>query len=64
MGLHLTIDGWRRGRNTEGWKRVNWSEEDMLEENLGTLMDVEEDSPEEVEVKPRIVSDILPPYPP
>ena len=30
----------------------------MLEENLGTLMDVEEDGPEEVEVKLRMVSDV------
>jgi hypothetical protein len=32
-GLHLTIDGWRAGRDAEGWKNPNWELD--IHESLG-----------------------------
>lgn len=59
MGLHLTIDGWRQGRDTEGWKKAKWSEGDMVDKNSRVLMDVVDNGPDEVEVKSRMQSDVM-----
>ena len=57
MGLHLTIDRWRRGSDVEGWKKHKWNEE-TLDEDDGTWMEVLDNGPETVEVKPRLKSDV------
>lgn len=46
-GLHLTIDGWREGRDEEGWRLLGW-------ENTGE----NEGAPEWVEAVPRLRGDI------
>ena len=59
MGLHLTIDGWRKGRNSDGWRNVGWSEEDIEDEGSRTALDLSDSGPEEVEVKARLKSDVI-----
>ena len=57
MGLHLTIDGWRRGRDLEGWKKHKWNEESREGEDV-TWMEAPDKGPETVEVKPRLRTDV------
>ena len=40
MDLHLTIDGFGRNRDLEGWKKPKWNEEDTMEENNGSWLEV------------------------
>jgi len=49
-GIHLTIVGWRQGRDDEGWKQlapVDWK-----------LHDMNEKAPEKVCAVPRLENDI------
>lgn len=46
-GLHLTIDGWRDGRDDEGWKLAHW-------EGTGD----ERGEPVEVKAVPRLIDDV------
>ncbi len=59
MGLHLTIDGWQKGRDHEGWRVKEESE--MVEEveitNQCGLQCVAE-GPEKVEIKARLRLDV------
>ena len=67
MGFHLTIDGWRPGRNREGWKCIYnkyFSEDDIRndecfeEEYLDNDIIEESKGPMEVEVKNRLKDDV------
>jgi hypothetical protein len=53
-GFHLTIDGWRKGRNTKGWKYLSRKVQKQLEN--GTYEDLFEpkEVPEMVKVKPHL----------
>jgi len=59
MGLHLTIDGWRNGRDGDGWKIIGHTEI-MASEGYGVKEDAirSDDGPKEVETKPRLRHDI------
>ena len=35
-GLHLTLDGWREGRDDEGWKDPGWSKFHRHDHNLSS----------------------------
>ena len=56
-GIHLTLDGWRKHRDDEGWKYIghNWEEEedDLIEESKGM-----DGPPARVVPVPRLKSDI------
>jgi hypothetical protein len=54
-GLHVTIDGWRRGRDEEGWKL---SARKQVEEASGDDDDSLEDIPELIKLAPRLTSDV------
>ena len=57
MGFHLTIDGWRGGRDEDGWRICDFShttEDEDLEGELDSL----DDGPEEVTAKPRLILDV------
>jgi hypothetical protein len=53
-GFHLIIDGWRKGRNSEGWKYLNQEAREELEK--GTYEDpaTPPEAPKNVKVKPRL----------
>jgi len=57
MGFHLTIDGWRKNCDREGWRIGNWvPEEDGLVDKSQV---VEKDNgPSEVEARPRLKMDL------
>jgi len=56
MGFHLTIDGWRKDRNKEGWKNLQYEFEECISlENDSAYV---QEGPEYVEVKPRLITDI------
>jgi hypothetical protein len=55
-GLHLTIDGWRKGRDVEGWKDPTWEPEE--DELLGGGTWTSEGAPRVVMGVPRLKEDI------
>ena len=59
MGLHLTIDGWRKKRHSDGWRKLRqdptYDEDDSETTDEFIIM---EDGPEEVEIKPRLIGDV------
>jgi len=58
-GIHLTLDGWRDGRDNEGWKWVKPKEEmeeDMFSEAV--YGEAQDSAPENVVPVPRLASDI------
>jgi hypothetical protein len=59
-GFHLTIDGWRKGRNDEGWKYLDREIREQIER--GEYEDPEEppEAPKQVKAKPRLVRCDLP----
>ncbi len=54
MGLHLTIDGWRQKRYSDGWRKDPGNsmndDKDFDEEGISIF---ENDGPVDVEIKPR-----------
>ena len=59
MGLHLTIDGWRPRRHSDGWRKSLGSlmpdDEDLVEEEMET---VDDNRPVDVEIKTRSKADV------
>lgn len=59
MGMHLTIDGWRSGRDTEGWKIHHYrllSDKEGINELLSSPEESEE--PQMVSIRPKLREDI------
>ncbi len=59
MGLHLTIDGWRKKRCKDGWRKslqdlADGDDDDLEVDHLFIL----EDGPKDVEIKPRLKADV------
>jgi len=57
-GIHLTLDGWRRGRDSEGWKRMRMEDDgevDFAELYYGDALNL---PPDVVEAVPRLKSDV------
>ena len=57
MGFHLTIDGWRRGRDADGWRCLESIGCD-IDQDPDAKCTIDEDSPKEVEVKSRLRVDV------
>lgn len=59
IGLHLTIDGWRKKRTSEGWRKntIEALEEDEDTE-FNSVFQMDWDGPTEVEIKPRLKADV------
>ena len=55
-GMHLTIDGWRQDRDSDGWKRATYH---VQRESLEGDINGSEGYPENVEPVPRLVSDLM-----
>ena len=53
-GLHLTLDGWREGRDDEGWKDLAWYKYHRLDGQAS----YQEDAPTWVKCVPRFKSDM------
>ncbi len=53
-GFHLTLDGWRKGRNSEGWKYLDREIREQVEN--GEYVDPLEppEAPKQVKAKPRL----------
>ena len=59
MGLHLTIDGWRKMRYQDGWKKTKQDiMEDEDEMDMPEVYGIAGDGPSEVEIKPRLITDV------
>jgi hypothetical protein len=56
-GIHLTLDGWRQGRDCEGWKVADGESTDSLAtgEEEG---DRDQNAPTRVKAKPRLARDL------
>jgi hypothetical protein len=59
-GFHLTLDGWRGGRNDDGWKYLSKEVREAVEQGLGTEHDEPENAPVRVKAKPRLTTCDLP----
>jgi hypothetical protein len=57
-GMHLTLDGWRKGRDEEGWKLVGREAREAQEAGEETGKDEGSDSPKLVKGKPRLWRDM------
>jgi hypothetical protein len=61
IGLHMTIDSWRAGRDEEGWRLplLDWRKEDKPEEDWSGVDDVViEAPPQKVAAVPRLAFDV------
>ena len=54
MGIHLTIDGWRKGRETSGWRKKLEVEGDIY--HIDNDSDIVDDGPIDVDIKPRLLT--------
>ena len=59
VGLHLTIDGWRRGRDSSGWRNFSYDPLAEQEKSMHQTCHGNDDGPSEVIVKPRLRSDVM-----
>ena len=57
-GVHLTLDGWRKGRDAEGWKVTNWEAREAWANGEDTGKDQDLKGPKNVKAKPRLISDL------
>jgi len=57
MGLHLTIDGWRKGRESSGWRKPY--EEEKENDFIEMESEIADNGPIEVNLKPRLQDDVL-----
>jgi hypothetical protein len=60
-GLHLTVDGWRAGRDSEGWKMARRELEMLLAsrgEDAADMIPLEDEAPEFVLPVPRLLRDL------
>jgi hypothetical protein len=57
-GIHLTLDGWRKGRDAEGWKVTDREAREAIEEGEETGRDWGLNGPKTVKGKPRLIADL------
>jgi hypothetical protein len=57
-GIHLTLDGWRKGRDAEGWKMADREARRAYEEGEETGKDEDLNAPKRVKAKPRLRRDL------
>jgi hypothetical protein len=53
-GFHLTIDGWRKGRDSEGWKYLNREAREDMEKGSYEDPTTPPEAPKNVKAKPRL----------
>ena len=62
IGIHMTIDGWRQGRDADGWQIKQGSTWEAVQDEDGWMFvshdDADHQAPVEVEAVPRLGSDI------
>jgi hypothetical protein len=59
-GFHLTIDGWRKNRNNEGWRYLSREVREMTERGEDVGLDGAPEAPQKVKAKARLVECDLP----
>jgi hypothetical protein len=57
-GMHLTLDGWRKGRDDEGWKLVGREAREALDAGEDTGKDEGSNCPKRIKGKPRLLRDM------
>jgi hypothetical protein len=57
-GIHLTLDGWRQGRDVEGWKLLDRESREAEEEGKERETSQGDNPPKQVVAKPRLQSDL------
>lgn len=57
-GMHLTLDGWQKGRDDEGWKIVGRKAREAQAKGEDTGKDEGLNCPKRVKAKPRLWSDM------
>ena len=58
-GIHLTLDGWRKGRDLEGWKVSDRAAREACEAGEETGRDQDLNAPKKVLGKPRLWADLV-----
>jgi hypothetical protein len=53
-GFHLTIDGWRKGRDLEGWKYLSKDAREEMEKGTYEDHTVAPEAPKQIKAKPRL----------
>jgi hypothetical protein len=59
-GFHLTIDGWRKNRNEDGWKYLGREIRELMEKGEDAGMKEPSEAPHKVKAKARLVGCDLP----
>lgn len=54
-GFHLTIDGWRKNRNNEGWRYLSREIRELMERGEDVSVPETADAPRKVKAKTRLV---------
>jgi hypothetical protein len=57
-GMHLTLDGWRKGRDDEGWKALGREAREAEDAGEDTGKDEDMDCPKRIKGKPRFLRDM------
>jgi hypothetical protein len=57
-GMHLTLDGWREGRDDEGWKVLDRQARKDQMEGRGRPVALDDKAPKEIPAKRRLLADL------